>query len=35
VIEAGPDGYPRLDRPLALVDCSLPESVVRERYTSL
>lgn len=29
VIEADADGYPRLDRPLALVDCDRPEDEVR------
>ena len=26
VIEAEPDGYPRLDKPLAIIDCDLPEA---------
>lgn len=33
VIEGDEDGYPRLETQLALVDCSLPERVVRERYS--
>jgi adenine-specific DNA-methyltransferase len=32
VIEAEPDGYPRLDRSLAIIDCDLPEPVIRQRY---
>jgi hypothetical protein len=32
VIEADPDGYPRLKRPLAIIGCDLPEPVVRSRH---
>jgi adenine-specific DNA-methyltransferase len=32
VIEADADGYPRLDRPLVLIDCDLSEDVLRDRY---
>lgn len=32
VIEAEPDGYPRLDRSLAVIDCDLPEPVIQQRY---
>ena len=35
VIEAEDDGYPRLDPQLILLDCRLPEAVVRERYPAL
>ncbi len=31
VIEAGADGYPRLERSLVLLDCDLPEDVLRDR----
>jgi hypothetical protein len=32
VIEADPDGYPRLERPLVIIDCDLPEPVIQERH---
>ncbi len=32
VIEAEPDGYPRLDKALAIIDCDLPEPVIQQRY---
>jgi hypothetical protein len=32
VIESGPDGYPRLARSLAIIDCDLPEPVIRQRH---
>jgi hypothetical protein len=32
VIEAGPDGYPRTQPPLALIACRLPEGEVRRRW---
>jgi hypothetical protein len=32
VIEADPDGYPRLERPLVLIDCHVPESILQQRY---
>jgi hypothetical protein len=32
VIETDPDGYPRLEKPLAVIDCDLPEKVIRERH---
>jgi adenine-specific DNA-methyltransferase len=32
VIEAETDGYPRLDKSLAIIDCDLPEPVVQQRY---
>jgi hypothetical protein len=32
VIEAEPDGSPRLERPLALIDCDLPEQVIQKRH---
>jgi hypothetical protein len=35
VIEADPDGYPRLDPQLVLIDCRLPESAVRHQYPGL
>jgi methylase of polypeptide subunit release factors len=35
VIEADADGYPRLDRQLALIDCSLPEHLVQNRFPTL
>ena len=31
VIEADADGYPRLERSLVLLDCDLPEDVLRDR----
>ncbi len=35
VIEAGGDGYPRLSRPLALVDCDRPEDELRRSAPGL
>jgi adenine-specific DNA-methyltransferase len=35
VIDTDPDGYPRLDRPLCLIDCDLPESVVESEHPRL
>jgi hypothetical protein len=32
VIESDPDGYPRLARSLAIIDCDLPEPVIQQRY---
>ena len=32
VIEAGPDGHPRLGRSLVVIDCDLPEEVIRDRH---
>ena len=32
VIEADPDGYPRLERSLVVIDCDLPEDVLREHH---
>ncbi len=32
VIEADADGWPAIPQPLALVDCTLPEEAIRERY---
>jgi hypothetical protein len=32
VIESDPDGYPKLERSLALLDCDLPEEDVKERF---
>jgi adenine-specific DNA-methyltransferase len=32
VIESEPDGYPRLAKALAIIDCDLPEPVIQERY---
>jgi hypothetical protein len=32
VIESEPDGYPRLAKSLAIINCDLPESVIRQRY---
>jgi len=32
LIQAGPDGYPNLPDPLALLDCSLPPDEVRAAY---
>ena len=32
VIESGPDGYPRLGRTLAVIDCDLPEPDIRRRH---
>ena len=35
VIEADPDGHPRLSRPLVLVDCERPEAEVRQGSPAL
>jgi adenine-specific DNA-methyltransferase len=35
VIEANPDGFPRLDPQLVLLDCRLPESEVEKRHPHL
>jgi hypothetical protein len=35
VIERGPDGYPKLEVPLALLDCNLPEEQVRKAFPKL
>ena len=32
VIEADPDGYPRLEMPLAIIDCDLPEEIIERRH---
>src|SRR5262249_34974089 len=32
VIESEPDGYPRLAKSLAIIDCDLPEPVIRQQY---
>jgi adenine-specific DNA-methyltransferase len=32
VIEADPDGYPRLKKPLAIIDCDLPEEAIQRQY---
>jgi len=32
VIEAEPDGYPRLKKPLVLIDCDLPEDTIKQRH---
>jgi adenine-specific DNA-methyltransferase len=32
VIEAEADGYPRLTRPLSVIDCDLPEEVIQQRH---
>ena len=32
VIEAEPDGYPRLEKPLVIIDCDLPEAVIQRRH---
>jgi hypothetical protein len=32
VIEAEPDGFPKLNNPLALIDCDLPEEIIQRRY---
>ena len=32
VIEADPDGYPRLETPLAIIDCDLPEEIIERRH---
>jgi hypothetical protein len=35
VIEGEPDGYPRLKKPLAIIDCDLPEEVIQRRHPGL
>jgi hypothetical protein len=35
VIEANPDGFPRLNLQLALLDCRLPEAEVKKHYSGL
>ena len=35
IIQAEPDGYPALPQQLVVIDCPLPESVVKERYPAL
>lgn len=35
IIEAHPDGYPSTGQPLCLIDCTLPEPVVRAEYPTL
>ncbi len=35
VIEAGDDGYPLLDDPLALIHCQTPESLLRGTHPAL
>ena len=32
VIEADADGYPKLERPLVVIDCDLPEDSLRDHY---
>jgi len=32
VIECDPDGHPRLDKKLVLIDCDLPEDTVKQRH---
>jgi hypothetical protein len=32
VIEAEPDGYPRLGKSLAIIDCDLPEPLIQQRH---
>ncbi len=32
VIASGPDGHPRLERSLVVIDCDLPEDVLREHH---
>jgi len=32
VIESEPDGYPRLKKPLVLIDCDLPEDTIKQRH---
>ena len=32
VIEADPDGYPRLKKPLAIIDCDLTEEAIQQRH---
>jgi predicted RNA methylase len=35
IIEAHPDGYPRIEPALCLIDCTLPEHVVQVEYPAL
>lgn len=35
VVEGDDDGYPRIDRQLCVIDCDLPEHVVKQRYPAL
>ena len=35
IVEADADGYPRLDRPLCLIDCDLPEAVIQRAHPEL
>ena len=35
VIEADADGYPRLERSLVVIDCDLPEDVLRDQLPGL
>ncbi len=35
IIDADADGYPLIDRQLCVIDCDLPESVVKARHPSL
>jgi hypothetical protein len=32
VIESEPDGFPRLEEPLAIIDCDLPEEIIQRQY---
>jgi adenine-specific DNA-methyltransferase len=32
VIESDPDGYPKLKKPLVLIDCDLPEDTIKHRH---
>ncbi len=32
LIEAEPDGYPRLEKPLVIIDCDLPEPVIQAKH---
>lgn len=35
IVEGDDDGYPRIDRPLCVIDCDLPEHVVEQRHPAL
>lgn len=35
IVEGDDDGYPRIDRQLCVIDCDLPESVVKQRHPAL
>lgn len=35
IIDADADGYPRIDRQLCIIDCDLPESLVKVKYPRL